>query len=65
MQDPEILAQSLSFPARRGKGRTALHAHLLAGKFVYEHTGTSYRLLNAGSTFYTYLIRLSVKEGVV
>jgi len=32
------------------------------GKFVSEHMGTSYRLLDAGSTFYQYLIRLSVKR---
>ena len=60
-----FLVQSLSFPARRRKGRTALHTHLVAGKFVPEHTGTSYRLLNSGSTFYPYLIRPSVKENVV
>ena len=57
-----FLAQSLSFPARRRKGGKALHARPLAGKFVPEHTDTSYRLLNAGSTFYPYLIRLSVKR---
>ena len=57
-----FLVQSLSFPARRRKGGTAFHTHPLAGKFVSEHTGTSYRLLNAGSTFYPYLIRLSVKR---
>ena len=61
-----FLVQSLSFPARR-EGGTALHTHVhpLAGKFVSEHTGTSYRLLNAGSTFYPNLIKLSVKENVV
>ena len=32
------------------------------GKIPVRHTGTSYRLLNAGSTFYPYLIRLSVKR---
>ena len=60
-----FLVQSLSFSAGRRKGGTALHTHPLAGKFVSEHTGTSYRLLNAGSTFYPYLVRLSVKESVV
>ena len=60
-----VFLLSLSVFQRRRKGRTALHAHPLAGKFVSEHTGTSYRLLNAGSAFYPYLIRLSVKEGVV
>ena len=57
-----FLFQSLSFPARRRKWGTVLHTHPLAGKFVSEYTGTSYRLLNAGSTFYPYFIRLSVKR---
>ena len=62
-----FLVQSLSFPARRRKGGTALHSTptLLREIRVRAHTDTSYRLLNAGSTFYPYLIRLSVKESVV
>ena len=34
----------------------------LAVKLVSENMGTSYRDLDAGSTFYQYLIRLSVKR---
>ena len=57
-----FLVHSLNFPARRRKRGTALHTHPLAGKFVPEHTGTSYCLLNAESTFYSYLIRLNVVQ---
>ena len=56
-------AFSFSLSARRRKGGTALHTHpLRENSCPGTLAGTSFRLLNAGSTFYAYFIRLSVKR---
>ena len=55
-----FLVQSLSFQCKGRKEESGNGP--LAGKFVSENMGTSYRLLDAGSTSYQYLIRLSVKR---